>query len=74
MRGSLSATAHQPNNGAPSAGAPSASRDQDFTVSRSLARRGAYSAAGYVAFRIYEPDGVAHAIAAVRKVKRQPQA
>ena len=35
---------------------------------------GAYSAAGYLAFRIYEPDGVAHAIEAARKVKRQPQA
>lgn len=35
---------------------------------------GAYSAADYVAFRIYEPDDVAHAIAAARKVKRQPQA
>ena len=32
---------------------------------------GAYSTGGYVAFRIYEPAGVAHATAAARKVKRQ---
>jgi predicted nucleic acid-binding protein len=36
--------------------------------------RGAYSTGGYVAFRIYEPGGVAHAMAAARKVKRQPSA
>jgi hypothetical protein len=32
---------------------------------------GAYSRGGYVAFRIYEPSGVAHATAAARRVKRQ---
>ena len=31
---------------------------------------GAYNTAGYVAFRISVPDGVAHAMAAARKVKR----
>ncbi len=31
---------------------------------------GAYTTAGYVAFRISVPDGVAHAMAAARKVKR----
>jgi hypothetical protein len=35
---------------------------------------GAYSTEGYVAFRIYEPGGVAHATAAARTVKRQSQA
>jgi hypothetical protein len=35
---------------------------------------GAYSTAGYVAFRISAPGGVAHATAAARKMKRQPQA
>jgi hypothetical protein len=33
---------------------------------------GAYSTTRYVAFRIYEPDGVAHAAAAARKVKCRP--
>ena len=33
---------------------------------------GAYTTGNYVAFRIYEPGGVAHATAAARKVKRQP--
>jgi hypothetical protein len=35
---------------------------------------GAYSTGGYIAFRIYEPGGVAHATAAARKVKRHPRA
>jgi hypothetical protein len=35
---------------------------------------GAYSTAGYVAFGISAPGGIAHATAAARKMKRQPQA
>ena len=34
---------------------------------------GAYSTGSYVAFRIYESGGVAHATAAARKVKRHPR-
>jgi hypothetical protein len=35
---------------------------------------GAYSTAGHVAFRASAPGGIAHATAAARKMKRQPQA
>jgi hypothetical protein len=47
-------------------------QEEDKAAIRNMA--GAYTTGSYVAFRIYEPGGVAHATAAARKVKRQPPA